>query len=141
MLIIHPDDGLRVLESVWEYLEDEIPHYFVSGSVSAAAGNPFVGAYLHLLYHHPYLANPATLTKEVARRMRDSRGGGGPSVQSPTSTKSSKPSRQARASAQGGKSGAPRGPRSRGSRHRRKRCPKGHYWSFKQKKCVKSKFR
>ena len=57
-----------------------------------------------------------------------SRGGGGPSVQSQLPPSSSKPSRQARASAQG-------------SSLRRKSCPKGHYWSYKEKKCVNSKFR
>ena len=70
-----------------------------------------------------------------------SRGGGGPSVQSQTPLTSSESSRQDRASAQGGKSGAPARVSTQGSRHRRKSCPKGQYWSFKQKKCVKSKFR
>ena len=70
-----------------------------------------------------------------------SRGGGGPSVQSQTPLTSSKPSPQARASAQGGKAGVPARASQRGSRSGRKSCPKGQYWSFKQKKCVKSKFR
>ena len=69
-----------------------------------------------------------------------SRGGGGPSAQSQPPPSSSKDSRQARASAQGGKSGVPARASTRGSRHRRKSCPKGHYWSYKHKKCLKSNF-
>ena len=70
-----------------------------------------------------------------------SRGGGGPSVQSQSPLTSSKLSPQARASAQGGKSGSPGRASQPGSRPRRKECPKGHYWSYKEKKCLKSKFR
>ena len=70
-----------------------------------------------------------------------SRGGGGPSVQSQPPPSSSKSSPQARASAQGGKTGGPARASQQGNRHGRKSCPKGQYWSFKQKKCVKSKFR
>jgi len=68
----------------------------------------------------------------VANPRGSSRGGGGPSAltQYPPS---SSDSRQARASAQGGKSG--------GARHRRESCPKGYYWSYREKKCMKSKFR
>ena len=132
--------GVRPSESeVFRFLgavEEEIPHYLVSGIVSAVTQNPLVGIQLHLAFH---LAEDWQ-SPSVHQIILDSRGGGGPSVQTQPPP-SSKPSRQARASAQGGKSGAPRGPRSRGSRHRRKSCPKGHYWSFKQKKCVKSKFR
>jgi len=71
----------------------------------------------------------------------NSRGGGGPSAQSQPPPTSSKGSRQARASAQGGKTGAPARASTQGSRPRRKECPKGHYWSYKEKKCLKSKFR
>ena len=74
-------------------------------------------------------------------RMFFSRGGGGPSAQSQPPPTSSKIRRQARASAQGGKSGGPGRASHQGSRPRRESCPKGQYWSFKQKKCVKSKFR
>ena len=68
-----------------------------------------------------------------------SRGVGGPSGTPPTSTVPSKAS-SGRAMAQAKKSGGPRQVSQRGGRARGK-CPKGHYWSFKQKKCVKSKFR
>jgi len=70
-----------------------------------------------------------------------SRGGGGPSALTQPPPSSSKDSRQARASAQGGKSGVPARVSTQGSRPRRKSCPKGHYWSYKEKKCMKSKFR
>ena len=71
----------------------------------------------------------------------NSRGGGGPSALTQPPPSSSKDSRQARASAQGGKSEGPGRASYQGNRHRRKSCPKGHYWSFKHKKCVKSKFK
>ena len=66
------------------------------------------------------------------------RGRGGPSGTTPTSTVSSK-RRQGRASAEHGKRG--RTPSlGKESRARRKSCPKGHYWSYKKKKCMKSKY-
>ena len=77
----------------------------------------------------------------ITDRARHSRGGGGPSALTQPPPSSSKNSRQARADAQGGKSGAPARASQRGSRHRRESCPAGHYWSFKHKKCVKSKFK
>jgi len=70
-----------------------------------------------------------------------SRGSGGPSALTQPPPSSSKDSPQARASAQGGKAGAPARASQRGSRPGRESCPKGHYWSFKHKKCVKSKFK
>ena len=70
-----------------------------------------------------------------------SRGGGGPAELTQPPPSSSEKSRQDRASAQGGKSGAPARASTRGSRPRRNSCPKGHYWSYKEKKCMKSKFR
>lgn len=70
---------------------------------------------------------------------RELRGVGGPSVTTPTSTIPSKAS-SGRAMAQAKKSGGPRQVSQRGGRARGK-CPKGHYWSYKKKKCVKSKFR
>ena len=83
----------------------------------------------------------AGLMEHQAKYHVSSRGGGGPSVQTQSPPSSSKKSRQARASAQGGKSGAPARASTRGSRPRRNSCPKGHYWSYKEKKCMKSKFR
>ena len=59
----------------------------------------------------------------------DSRKGvGGPSALTQPPPSSSKPRPQARVS-------------KRGSRPGRKSCPKGHYWSYKEKKCIKSKYR
>ena len=69
-----------------------------------------------------------------------SKGLGAPSRTTPTSTIPSK-RRQGRASAEHGKHGGPRRESRRGGRARRKECPKGHYWSYKHKKCMKSKFR
>jgi len=66
-----------------------------------------------------------------------SRGGGGPSGTTPTSTAASKRASESRKtfkaqSAHGFRK--PKGVSARG------KCPKGHYWSYKKKKCLKSKF-
>ena len=141
MLIIHPDDSLHVFDSLQEYIEDEIPHYLVSGLITVITRNPLVGIYLHLVHHATEDWKSPSEEWSDFKGFFDSRGSGGPSVQSQPPPTSSKKRRQARASAQGGKSGAPARASTQGSRHRRKSCPKGQYWSFKQKKCVKSKFR
>ena len=110
---------------------EDAPHLLVSTGIGVAVRNPHVSLAVlisHGLYHltEPY--------------REDSRGGGGPSALTQSPPSSSKDSRQARASAQGGKSGAPARASTQGSRHRRKSCPKGHYWSYKHGKCMKSKF-
>ena len=68
-----------------------------------------------------------------------SRGSGGPSMAAPTSTEPSKRSESGRTSSAKGYSAhgfsSGKAPTARG------KCPKGHYWSYKKKKCVKSKFR
>jgi len=76
----------------------------------------------------------------ISARSRHSRGGDGPSALTQHPSSSSENSRQDRAMAQVGKSGAPARASQRGSRPRRKSCPKGHYWSYKHGKCMKSKF-
>ena len=124
------DDIRKFTGKYHDFVMEETPHFLVSSSVNLVMRNPYVFAaslLVHGLYHG---------YEELT-----SRGGGGPSVQSQTPLTSSESSRQDRASAQGGKSGAPARASTQGSRLRRKECPKGHYWSFKQKKCVKSKFR
>lgn len=83
----------------------------------------------------PDIVSAVMLTSSTVR----SRGGGGPS-DIPASTIIPSKASNGRASAQAKKSGGPRQSSQRGGRARGK-CPKGHYWSFKQKKCVKSKFR
>jgi len=81
------------------------------------------------------------VTGRTDKSLSHSRGGGGPSAQSQPPPSSSEFSPQARASAQGGKAGVPARASQRGSRPGRKSCPKGHYWSYKEKKCLKSKYR
>jgi len=83
----------------------------------------------------------AGLMEHQAKYHVSSRGGGGPSALTQSPPSSSKKSRQARASAQGGKTGGPGRASHQGSRPRRKECPKGHYWSYKAGKCLKSKYR
>jgi len=114
---------------VGETLFDEYPelkHFVVTSTINIAARNPYVFAATmvgHGLYH----------------LLHDSKGSGAPPGTTPTSTISSK-RRQGRASAERGKHGGPRQSSQRGGRVRRKGCPKGHYWSYKEKKCVRSKF-
>ena len=125
-LLVIDQEGQK---KVFDYVEDDVPHILVSAGIGLIARNPYVSlgvAIVHGIYHftEPY---------------RDSRGVGGPSGTTPTSTVPSK-RRQERASAELGKPG--RTPSlGKESRARRKECPKGHYWSYKEKKCVKSKFR
>ena len=66
---------------------------------------------------------------------------GAASGTSPTApSQSSQSSRQGRESSEPGKHGVSRQSSQRRDRARRKSCPQGHYWSYKEKKCVKSKF-
>jgi len=80
-----------------------------------------------------------TMSDSQRERIISLRGSGGPSGTPPTSTVPSKAS-SGRASAQAKKYGGPRQSSQRGGRARGK-CPKGHYWSYKLKKCVRSKFK
>jgi len=124
------DDIRKFTGKHHDFVMEEAPHFVVSSSVNLVMRNPYVFAaslLVHGLYHG---------YEELT-----SRGGGGPSAQSQPPPSSSKDSRQARASAQGGKTGAPARASTRGSRPRRKSCPKGHYWSYKHKKCLRSKYR
>ena len=122
----------------------DTPHFITinegdlpTGRFDGSSGTPWYAFILRALSGaKPGVALPMPMSSGM-----HSRGGGGPSAQSQPPPSSSKPSRQDRASAQGGKSGAPARASTRGSRLRRKSCPKGHYWSYREKKCVKSKFR
>ncbi len=80
--------------------------------------------------------------KYVATRLSSSpsKGSGGPSRATPTHRNRWKPSRQGRAPAEHRKHGGPRRESRRGGRGRRK-CPPGHYYSFKHRRCVRSRYR
>jgi len=131
LVMFSDEDDIRKFTGEYhELVMEETPHFVVSSAVNLVMRNPYVFAgslLVHGLYH-----GVDQLT---------SRGGGGASVTTQPPPSSSKNSRQARASAQGGKSGAPARASQRGSRHRRKSCPRDHYWSYKKKRCMKSKFR
>lgn len=98
----------------------------------------------HAYLGYKYATDPLTRVvwdTRIAQHRFPSGGLGGPSGTTPTSTIPSK-RRQGRASAESGKPGrTPSSSGSKESRARRKSCPKGHYWSYKEKKCLKSKFR
>jgi hypothetical protein len=87
-------------------------------------------------------SNPAIAASTLLLRTHQEitpRGSGGPSMAAPTSTDASKRSESGRTSSAKGYSAhgfsSGKAPTARG------KCPKGHYWSYKKKKCVKSKFR
>jgi len=105
MLVLRPADQLRLFDSVQDKLEDEIPHYLVSGLVSVVTRNPLVGIWVHAVIHTGFFPWYWDILS-TDDRDSSSRGGGGPSAQSQTPPSSSKSSPQARASAQGGKAGA-----------------------------------
>lgn len=97
-------------------------------------------SFLYNLRPDRVAANIVGATEYIRSQKEYARGLGASSVTSPTRTVSS-PRRQGRASAEPGKRGGPPQSTQGGGRARRKECPKGHYWSYKKKKCVKSKFR
>ena len=66
------------------------------------------------------------------------RGVGGPSGDTPTSTAASKRPSESRKAV---KAQSAHGFRKTKGVSARGKCPKGHYWSYREKKCVKSKFR
>ena len=134
MLFLDPRD---VLERIPEYpTRGERIHFLASGIVSIATRNPLVGLGLHVGHHlwdeyggFDLIRGEVEVNREI----------GALSTPTPASTIPSK-RRQGRASAEHGKHGGPRRESRRGGRVRRKECPKGHYWSYKLKKCVRSKF-
>ena len=129
---MHAHERMYLESGAWDRALDEVPHLLASAGVSLMFGNPLAGLAFHSGMH-----NFGFDTSMYAA----SRGGDGPSALHQLPSTSPKIRRQAPATAVGGKTGAPARVSTQGSRHRRKSCPKGQYWSFKQKKCVKSKFR
>ena len=131
---MHAHERMYLESGSWDRALEEVPHLIVSAGISLAFGNPLAGLAFHSGMHN--FGFDTSMYKSFSSR----RGDGPPALtQSPSSPP--KIPRQARASAQGGKSGGPGRASHQGSRPRRESCPKGQYWSFKQKKCVKSKFR
>ena len=131
---MHAHEIMYLESGSWDRALEEVPHFIASAGISLVFGNPLVGLAFHSGMHN------FGFDTSMYERFPSRRGDGPPAL---TQFPSSPPKirRQARASAQGGKSGGPGRASYQGSRHRGKSCPKGHYWSFKQKKCVKSKFR
>ena len=96
----------------------------------------------HAYLGYQYATDPLTRVMwdvRIAQSRFPSRGSGGPSVAAPTSTDASKRSESGRTSSAAGNSA--HGFRKRKGVSARGKCPKGHYWSYKKKKCVKSKFK
>ena len=118
-----------------DYLEDEWIHLLASGTISVVTKNPLTGLVFHLGLH---------LRDRILGLDGEGNGSigiGAPSGSTPTAPSiSSQSSRQGRESSEPGKHGVSRQSSQRRDRARRKSCPKGHYWSYKDRKCIKSKF-
>lgn len=92
-----------------------------------------------LIRNFHYFTDPSVRLRydlEKLQREISSRGVGGPSV-SPISTAASKRPSESRKAV---KAQSAHGFRKTKGVSARGKCPKGHYWSYKQKKCLKSKF-
>jgi len=139
-LPILPPDSDRV-EDLSDHLSDLLtPERVVKGLGGVVIGGYFRRPALPVMFLHESRKYVFKDLPHAVRRKLQSRGRGGASGTTPTATISSK-RRQGRASAEHGKHGGPRRESRRGGRARRKECPKGHYWSYKEKKCLKSRFR
>ncbi|HHZ94244.1 MAG TPA: hypothetical protein EYN67_01515 [Flavobacteriales bacterium] len=109
-------------------IKHDSPHMLVSTAIGVAARNPYVSVatlVVHGLYHftEPY---------------RTSSGVGGP-TDPPISTALARSTSSTSNLAIQAKSA--HGFRKTKGVSARGKCPKGHYWSYKKKKCVKSKYR
>ncbi len=123
----------EVGEVIEEVVPQELQHFVVTSLINLAARNPYVFAGTLIGHGAWHLYDRYRGEVEVNREI------GAPSTPTPASTILSK-RRQGRASAEHGKHGGPRRESRRGGRVRRKECPKGHYWSYKEKKCLRSRF-
>ena len=97
-----------------------------------------------LIRNFHYFTDPSVRLRydlEKLQREISSRGVGGPSA-SPTSTAPSVTTpKRLPESRKAAKTQSAHGFRKTKGVSARGKCPKGHYWSYKKKKCVKSKFR
>ena len=136
-----PVIGISTPEEKWDFLSSEKTHAAV---VLLGAGLTEAALWLYPPTRPVALLPGVSIGTWVALHEAghwawDSIGFGAPFGSSPTrtTTASKRPSESRKAvkakSAHGFSSG--KAPTARG------KCPKGHYWSYKKKKCVKSKFR
>ncbi len=126
------DDQGRLFVS---WVSDEWPHFLVSGLITVITKNPLYGLAFHAGLHSEGISGPW---------YPDSSGLGapaGPTPIAPPSTSLQGTRRQGREPSEPGKHGVSRQSSQRRDRARRKECPKGHYWSYKERKCVKSKYK
>ncbi len=128
-------DNPAFQEKVDESFFEVMSHHPSGHAITSAILGPFIGIPGLLLHGSYHLVDDASdlyfdLWRRLGVDVASSWGGGGPPDRTLTSTKASKqppPSRK-------------RFTRAHPSSARGK-CPKGYYWSYKKKKCVKSKFR
>ena len=127
--------------------DEEAGHFLISTAVNFAAKNPyvFVGSLIaHAAWHLDVPRHDPRFSRwleEIDRRVAVSRGGGGPLGITPTSTAASVTTpKRASESRKAFKAQSAHGFRKTKGVSARGKCPKGHYWSYKKKKCLKSKF-
>ena len=139
MLVILPKDYPPSFRKVGEYVVDEWDHLLLSGFITLITKNPLVGLVVHVGHHLWEEYGPGF--DLIRGEQEESSGIGAPAGSTPTAPSTSpQDSRQGRESSEPGKHGVSRQSSQRRDRARRKSCPKGHYWSYKERKCVKSKF-
>ena len=108
-------------------IKHDASHMLVSTAIGLGARNPHVSVatlVVHGLFH-------------FTESHRTSRGVGGPSDLPISTTAASKRPSESRKAV---KAKSAHGFRKTKGVSARGKCPKGHYWSYKKKKCVKSKF-
>ena len=127
MYILHPDDAAEIPVKIWDLVTDDLPHMAVSLTLGLILRNPYVSLGVLAVHGIFHLTEP----------YRDSRGVGGPSGTTPISTASKRTSEFRKTF----KAKSAHGFRKPKAVSARGKCPKGHYWSYKHKKCVKTKFR
>ena len=135
MIFLPAEEYERGTRKFLSYLADEWPHLFVSGLITLITKNPAYGLAFHAGLHTEGIVLGA-------QGNAVSSGLGAPAGSTPTAPSTSpQVSREGRESSEPAKHGVSRQSSQRRDRARRKSCPKGHYWSYKERKCVKSKFR
>jgi hypothetical protein len=114
-----------------DVLEDRPRHRTPPEVLSDFAFNAYLG--------YRYTTDPLSRVMIDLSNIR-SRGVGGPS-DAPTSTTAPVASKRTSESRKAFKAKSAHGFRKTKGVSARGKCPKGHYWSYKKKKCMKSKFR
>lgn len=141
-LVMFPDEASieRFTGEHHDFVMEEVPHSVATSLTNLAARNLYVFAATVIGHGAWHLYDRYRGEVKVNREI------GALSTPTPTSTITNR-SMPRRPSKRSGSGRAPnaKGKSAHGFRKRkgvsaRGKCPKGHYWSYKKKKCMKSKF-